>query len=359
MNQVSQYLLAVVAGFAAGWLMHSVLSPTTAPVNRQLAQTAPAVSLSSGTDDSAEHADINPIAVEPVVETSTGETSAESSWTSLNFVAEVSSMSDSEYEQLIFEFGRNAGGLTQAQLLEVLKELHSISDSRTRFRLINLLGNSRFDGTNQADFLQYGLENWVMDQVRNFNQTEDWLDILSHWGIQNVEHVDFIVDSLAGYSEPARISAMLALSRNFTIDLPDTKIELTRLEDELQGYLDSDNELERAAALRALSPFSAEQISERLLGALDDQSEAVRLSALRVMIDRHRINTDAIKDLLVARMQSDSSSAMERVRSYTALQMLPIADEHYAAVYEFRRRHADRLTRQAQRENQNPYSPWM
>ena len=160
------------------------------------------------------------------------------------------------------------------------------------------------------------------------------------------------------YSQTERVSAMLALSRNLRARLPDQAELKSEFAERLQPYLDSDNELERAAALRALSPY-ADNLNDTITTALADDSEAMRLSALWTMLDRHRINTDEIKDLLVSRMQSESASALERVRSYSALQLLPVEGRHYEAVYEFRLGHAHRLTQQMQRENPDASSPWM
>ena len=282
-----------------------------------------------------------------------------SDWTSAALIADIYAMDDSSFVDFLNALGNRKIPLSRSLIEGLLGDLFTLSDSLTRHRIIELLGASRFANYNKKGMDEFGIENWVLSKIRDGEQPGEWLDVLSYWGVLDDTNATYLAVTLeSNYDTSQRVSTLLALSRKIGIgefSNDKAKSEITAL---IRPYLDSNDDLERAAAIRTLKAYPGEDYVDRLTTALGDRSEKIRISATRVMIEGQRITSEEVKDALMQSMQSSSTSALERLTSYTALQRMPLGGKHYEAVYDFRINSADRLSKKHRREFGNKPTPW-
>ena len=306
-------MIAIVVGFTGGWV-YQTSSQESATKESQPSST---VATDRAKTDTSQ-AKSEPLAVAGQNSILSNNVGTDNEVTPLMFIERLSLMTEEEIRRLFYGSGGDRQRLSNALVVGLLQELPTISDSTLRYRLIDVLNSSRlYDARTQS----YVVEDWVLGKVRSFEAEDYWLEVLSNFGVEKIDNIGYLAGRLDEYHESSsRVSALLAISRTIGFEiLGNTTEEAEQISDlvkeEVATYLDSENEPERAAAVRVLRQFPTENIVQHLSDALADPSERVRLGAIRAMGGGLAISPDneAIKRILLQRMQASDASDAERL----------------------------------------------
>ena len=288
------------------------------------------------------------------------ESDSEGELSSSAFIEELAGMNQLEFQNYLNSSYQNNSQISNELIEELLNALITLTDSQARWRLIEVLNSER---SKQAYKQEFGIENWVLNKIQNYEQASEWLGVLSVWGVGQYQSGEYLAESLDTlYSSEQRVSSLLSLSRSFFYHDLENKLIVdqakAKITAKITPYLDSNNDLERAAAVRAISRFPNENIQDQLIAALEDDAERVRIGAIRAFTGENRLSSNQVKNGLIKLMQSGESSALERFSAWSALQSMPLEGEHYEAVYEFRANSADEIRQKLRAESSRERTQW-
>lgn len=348
--QILKHLGAVAIGITFGWLANEWLSST--PENSGTASVADhlATQSSSNTKIIRSHSaeTLNEVSLAKAPEPN----EVASKQSPISLINELLEMDDASFEQFMYQ----PHEVPKELLSGVLMELSSISDLTSRYRLVDFVNSVRLMSLNDQN---YDIEDWLVDKIRSNEQQEYWLELASEFGLESIENVAYVAESLDELATPeAQTSALLALSKGigFGFNKPSNEFNKTMASNLIAPYLSSDDELIRAAAVRTLRQYPSKTFTKDIVNALNDDSEQVRLSAINSLGGFNKPDSETIRSNLLARMHASNASATERLMAWQTLKQLPRPENYYKAIHDFGENEVPRLSELL--ANTEARSPW-
>ena len=356
--QIGKYIAIIVIAAAIGWASQTWLdgeSEQPALGNQPKISSLPTT---------AEAKVENKPAVASLVDSSLeqGKKPTAEDITALMFIQNLSSMGEQEFMQFLHNSGNTRRVYSRELVFGVLEGLPTISDAKTWYRLVDFLNSVRMDDFGKQ---QHTIEDWVVNKIQSAEQQPHWLQVLSNFGVENINNIEFLTNNLDQFHDSeSRVSALLALSRSMGLARPgggqslESGFSVSQLKDKIASYLSSSEELERAAAVSALGVFPTTNFEAQIATALKDSSERVRVSAMLAVGGQHKPNSETIKQSLLARMQATEASDMERLTAWQVLRLLPIEGKYYEAVHAFRNTEQQRLFQRSRNQPRRERTQW-
>jgi hypothetical protein len=176
--------------------------------------------------------------------------------TTVTFIQNLSLMTNSEFQAYLNDLAEGKVSLSEDLTINLLTELTSIADSATWNRLIGLIRMTSF--TNRVGD-GFSPETWIMQKVRNADKRFIGLMCSVILGVSSPSTVAYLANNLGSYQNfESQVSALLALSKSLSFNAqvigasdPANASAADAVALAIKPFLDSDNELGRAAAYRA------------------------------------------------------------------------------------------------------------
>ena len=351
--QILKHLGAILVGILFGWQANDWLSSMPNKSNSSLSADHLATSQPNIDEEGKHHLNKNDKV------SSTGAQQSEppdgsSEQTPISLISELLEMDDSSFEQYLYQ----SNNIPKDLLFGVLLELPSISDLKSRYRLIDFVNSARLNALNEQN---YDIEDWIVEKIRNNEQADYWLELASEFGLESKENVAYIAENLDKFpTSEARASALLALSKGlgFGFNIPSDDFNKNTASKLVAPYLSSESELVRAAAVRTLRQYPSKTFVNDIVKALNDDAEQVRLSAINSLGGFNTPDNDVLKSNLLARMQASDASEVERIMAWQKLKLLPRSEKHYRAIYDFGKNEVPRLSELLSNAAIEARTPW-
>jgi len=182
----------------------------------------------------------------------------------------------------------------------------------------------------------YDVERQIIERINLGERTSEWLSLLNDTGVFTTESLDFLGARLDTYLQGDEVIYALGAidkgSNRFFNRIPrETRETITN---KLSIHLESTDPRTKAAALASLAAFPVPGSDLILVEALADSDKTVQRGAIQALM-RGEFQSDQVRNALVDMMRNQENDFDTRVMTTYALRRYNLEGQDYDDLYEF------------------------